>query len=67
MEINWSLIVGTIINFIILLAILKHYFFNKVKDVIEDRQNEIEDKIIRADEDLEKGFSELPKVHGIQE
>ena len=40
MEINVSLIVGTIINFIILLAILKHYFFNKVKDVIEDRQNE---------------------------
>jgi F-type H+-transporting ATPase subunit b len=54
MEINVSLIVGTIINFIILLAVLKHYFFSKVKDVIEDRQNEIEDKIIRADEDLEK-------------
>lgn len=54
MEINLSLIIGTIINFIILLAILKHFFFNKVKAVVEDRQNEIEDKILRADEDLEK-------------
>lgn len=54
MEINLSLIVGTIINFIILLWILKHFFFNKVKTIVDDRQNEIEDKIIKADEDLEK-------------
>jgi F-type H+-transporting ATPase subunit b len=54
MEINLSLILGTIMNFIILLWILKHFFFNKVKTIVDDRQSEIEDKIIRADEDLEK-------------
>lgn len=46
--------VWTIINFAILILILKHFFWNKLKEVIELRQNEIEDKLSKADEDSEK-------------
>lgn len=54
MDINVSTIVGTIINFIFLLLILKHFFFDKVRNIIQERKDEIEDKMEKADEDLEK-------------
>ena len=54
MEINPSIIIATMINFLILFFLLKHFFFDKVKNVVEERENSIEDKIIQADEDAEK-------------
>lgn len=46
--------VWTIINFAILVLILKYFFWDKLKEVIDSRQNEIEDKLAKADEDSEK-------------
>lgn len=54
MEINPSVIIATIINFIILLAILKHFFFNKVKAIISEREEIINEKLDNADEEFEK-------------
>ncbi|MBL4932678.1 MULTISPECIES: F0F1 ATP synthase subunit B [Clostridium] len=54
MDINVSTIIFTIINFIILLLVLRHFFFDKVKNIIQERRVEIEDKMTKADEDLEK-------------
>lgn len=53
--------VWTIINFGILVLILKHFFWDKLKEVIESRQNEIEDKLAQADEDSEKARMYLVK------
>ena len=54
MDINWSEVIATIINFIILLAILKHFFFEKVESIITERENYISDKLDETEEELEK-------------
>jgi F-type H+-transporting ATPase subunit b len=54
MDINWSEVIATIINFIILLAILKYFFFEKVEAVINERENAISDKLDETEEELEK-------------
>lgn len=54
MNIDWLHVLAVIINFLILFAILKHFFFKKVEKAIDDRQNDIESKLNKADEDVEK-------------
>lgn len=54
MNIDISIIIATMINFIILLLILKHFFWDKVSKVIQEREGYIEDKLSTADEDAEK-------------
>lgn len=54
MDINWSVVIATIINFIILLAILKHFFFTKVQAIITERENHISDRLDETEEELEK-------------
>ena len=53
-DINISTLIFTLINFVILVAILKHFFWSKLQDVIEKRQNSIDEKLMKADEDSEK-------------
>lgn len=47
-------IIWTIINFVILVLVMKRFFWAKLQGVIEGRQNEIEAKLAKADEDSEK-------------
>lgn len=54
MKFNISTILFTVINFIILMCILRHFFWDKIKAAVAERENYIEDKIIKADEDAEK-------------
>lgn len=54
MDINISTLVGTLINFLILFFVLRHVLFGKVKKIISDRKDEVEEKMLKADEDLEK-------------
>ncbi|WP_294393065.1 F0F1 ATP synthase subunit B [uncultured Clostridium sp.] len=54
MDINISTLILTLINFAILVAILKHFFWSKLQEVIEGRQNSIDEKLMKADEDSEK-------------
>lgn len=54
MEINPGLILASIINFIILFAILKHFFFGKVKAIIDEREDYINERLESADEASEK-------------
>ncbi|MPQ42537.1 F0F1 ATP synthase subunit B [Clostridium tarantellae] len=54
MGINIAKIIITIINFIALTFILKHFFWEKIKAAIENRESEIEEKILQADDDAEK-------------
>lgn len=59
--INIPTMIWTIINFAILILILRHFFWQKIKEVIESRENEIEDKLTKADEDSEKARMYLVK------
>lgn len=54
MEINVSQIIATIINFLILYFILRHFLFKPVNDNIDKRQNEIVSKINKTEEDRKK-------------
>lgn len=54
MEINPSTLIATIINFIILFAILKHFFFGKVEAIINERESLINDRLDYAEEEAEK-------------
>ena len=54
MGINPSTLIATIINFIILFAILKYFFFEKVEAIIDERENMINDKLDYAEEEAEK-------------
>ena len=54
MEINPSTLIATIINFVIILAILKYCFFNKVEAIIEERENLINEQLDNAEEEAEK-------------
>ena len=54
MEINTSVLIATLINFGILVLILKHFFWDKIEAVIQEREDYIEEQLTRADEDSEK-------------
>lgn len=54
MSINVPQIIATIINFIILFFILRHFLFNPVNNAISSRENEIADRINKSEEDMKK-------------
>lgn len=54
MEISIPTMVATIINFGILLLILKHFLWDKIQNVIEERENYVADQLAQADEDSQK-------------
>jgi F-type H+-transporting ATPase subunit b len=54
MKINIVDIIGTIINFFILYAVLRHFFFNKVNNVLTLRSEEINNNINSAKDNKEK-------------
>ena len=49
MELSWSTFVLEIINFLILVWILKHFFYKPVLDVIAKRRSEIDDSLNSAE------------------
>jgi len=69
MEVNLFTIFATLVNFVILVLVLKHFLFDKVNQVIEDRNSEVienisnaENKVLEADklrESYEKQIANL--------
>ena len=64
-DINISTLIFTLINFVILVLILKHFFWDKIRSVIEERQEDIDEKLLKADEDSEKARMYLLKIEEI--
>ncbi|SFC32995.1 F0F1 ATP synthase subunit B [Clostridium uliginosum] len=54
MDIDISIVLMTLVNFFILVLILKHFFWEKIQLTIEERQNYVDEKLIKADEDSQK-------------
>lgn len=54
MEVNYSTVVANWINFIIILFVLKYFFWDKIKAVLAERQKYVDEKLTKADEDAEK-------------
>lgn len=55
MELSLSTLIATIINFLILLLVLKYFFFEKVQAIIDEREQLINEKLDEAEEEAEKG------------
>lgn len=49
MELNWSTFLLEIINFLILVWLLKHFFYRPVQEVIARRQRRIDGRVAEAD------------------
>lgn len=54
MEIDPSVVLATIINLVILILILKHFFFDKIKNVIQEREDYVGKQLLQAEDDSEK-------------
>jgi F-type H+-transporting ATPase subunit b len=61
MEVRLSTLVINWVNFGIILLLLRHFFWNKLKGIIAERQKYVEDKMTKADEDTEKARMYLVK------
>lgn len=51
LSINVPIIIGTVINFLVLIIILKIFLFKPVNKIIDNRRNEIENSITQAEKD----------------
>ena len=58
MELNWSTFILEIINFLVLVWILKHFFYKPVLEVIARRQAGIDKKLAEA-KDLQASAEQL--------
>ncbi|MBU3101357.1 F0F1 ATP synthase subunit B [Clostridium frigoriphilum] len=54
LTINWNTIIFTIINFIVLLFVLKHFFSKPVNKIMDDRKNGINTSIKNAKDNEQK-------------
>ncbi|NNU77016.1 F0F1 ATP synthase subunit B [Clostridium estertheticum] len=54
LTIDWNTIIFTIINFIVLLFVLKHFFSKPVNKIMDDRKNGISTSIKNAKDNEEK-------------
>lgn len=54
MEVKLSTLLMNWVNFAIIILIMRHFFWNKIKGVVEERQKYVDDKLTKADEDAEK-------------
>ena len=54
MEIDYSQIGLTMANFVVLIALLKHFFWDKIKAAIDARESYIERRIVEAEGESEK-------------
>ena len=61
MEMELSTIIMTWVNLILIILILKHFFWDKIKGIIAERQKYVDDKLTKADEDSEKARMYLLK------
>ena len=61
MEVRLSTLIMNWVNFGIIFLLLRHFFWNKLKGIIAERQKYVEDKMTKADEDTEKARMYLVK------
>jgi len=54
METDKSVILLTLANFVILVFVLKHFFWDKIKAALDARESYIEQRIVEAEEESEK-------------
>ena len=56
LSVNLTTIIGTWLNFIILFLVIKHFLFDKINKVIDDRKNDVENSYKEADEAKESAL-----------
>ena len=54
LSVNLTTIIATWLNLLILFLVMKHFLFDKVNKVMEDRKNEVAETYKKADEAMER-------------
>ena len=54
MDIDPSVLLMTLINFFILVLILKHFFWEKIRIAIQDREDFIQEQLSNAEDESQK-------------
>jgi F-type H+-transporting ATPase subunit b len=54
MDVNYSTLIMNWVNFAIIILILRYFFWDKIKGIIAERQEYVDEKLTKADEDAEK-------------
>ncbi|MFP4496995.1 MAG: F0F1 ATP synthase subunit delta [Vulcanimicrobiota bacterium] len=54
MQIDWFTIFAQILNFLILIALLKHFFYQKIIDAMDEREQKIANRLEEAESKKEK-------------
>ena len=61
MEVNYSTLIMNWVNFAIIILILRHFFWDKIKGILAERQKYVDEKLTQADEDARKARVYLVK------
>lgn len=57
--ISWFTVLAQIVNFLILIGLLKYFLYGRIMDAIENREKEIESRQAQADQNLKSSQEEL--------
>jgi F-type H+-transporting ATPase subunit b len=67
MQINWFTVIAQVINFLILVWLLKHFLYKPVLNAIDEREKKIESQLKDADEKEKKAKKEQTEFAGKNE
>jgi F-type H+-transporting ATPase subunit b len=57
--IDWFTVIAQIVNFLVLVALLKYFLYGRVMDAIDDRESELASRHHQAEQNLEESRTEL--------
>ncbi|MBN2357651.1 F0F1 ATP synthase subunit delta [candidate division KSB1 bacterium] len=59
MQINWFTLVAQIVNFMVLLFLLKHFLYHRIVDAMDEREQRIKDRFQEAEEKKQQASEEM--------
>jgi F-type H+-transporting ATPase subunit b len=59
MKIDWFVLISQMVNFLILVALLKHFLYNRIVKVMDEREQKIADRIDEAESKKKQADDEL--------
>ncbi len=62
MSIDWFTVVAQIVNFMVLVALMKHFFYRRLVDAIDTRERYVASQLAEADRKSEEATKDLEKA-----
>lgn len=62
MSIDWFTVVAQIVNFLVLVALMKHFFYRRLMDAIDAREQHVANQLAEADRKSQEATKDLDKA-----